>query len=84
MAGIYPTTVSTVGNITKSYPMAMGVLLMVAGIGAIMMPIITGALSDSFGILAGMGAIVGAIILMIICVILKVSRLNMAVRSEVE
>lgn len=82
MAGIYPTTVSTVGNITKSYPMAMGVLLMVAGVGAIIMPIITGALSDSFGILAGMGAIVGALILMITCVMLKVFRPNMLVRSE--
>jgi len=74
MAGIYPTTVSTVGNIIKSYPMAMGVLLMVGGIGAIIMPIITGALSDSYGILAGMGAIVVAIVLMIVCVIINVSR----------
>ena len=82
MAGIYPTTVSTVGNITKSYPMAMGVLLMLAGIGAIIMPIITGALSDSFGILAGMGVIIGALILMITCVFLKVLRPNIPVRSE--
>ncbi|MFT9496075.1 MFS transporter [Anaerosolibacter sp.] len=74
MAGIYPTTISTVGDIIKAYPMAMGVLLMLGGIGAIIMPIITGALSDAFGILAGMGAIVGAIVLMIICVILNVSR----------
>ncbi|AOT69500.1 MFS transporter [Geosporobacter ferrireducens] len=71
MAGIYPTTISTVGNIIKSYPMAMGVLLMIGGIGAIIMPIITGALSDVFGILAGMGAIVGAIVLMVICVVLN-------------
>ena len=82
MAGIYPTTVSTVGNITKSYPMAMGVLLMLAGIGAIIMPIITGALSDSFGILAGMGAIIGAIILMITFVLLKVTRPTILVRSD--
>ncbi|MGH4138699.1 MFS transporter [Clostridium sp.] len=72
MAGIYPTTISTVGNVIKSYPMSMGVLLMVGGIGAIMMPIITGALSDAFGILAGMTAIVVAIILMIVCVVLSV------------
>jgi fucose permease len=84
MAGIYPTTVSTVGNIIKSYPMAMGVLLMLGGIGAIIMPIITGALSDYFGILAGMGAIVGVIVLMIICVILNVSRPNIHVGSEIE
>lgn len=72
MAGIYPTTLSTIGNIIKSYPMSMGVLLTISGIGAIMMPIITGALSDAFGILADMSAIVFAIILMIFCVILNV------------
>lgn len=72
MAGIYPTTISTIGNTIKTYPMSMGVLLMVSGIGAIMMPIITGSLSDAFGILAGMTAIVFAIILMIVCVVLSV------------
>lgn len=74
MAGIYPTTVSTVGNIIKSYPMAMGVLLVLGGVGAILMPIITGALADAFGIFAGMGAIVVAIILMLVCVILYALR----------
>jgi len=72
MAGIYPTTVSTIGKTIKAYPMSMGVLLMVSGIGAITMPIITGALSDAFGILAGMSAIVFAIFLMIFCVFLSV------------
>jgi len=72
MAGIYPTTVSTIGKIIKAYPMSIGVLLMVSGIGSIIMPIITGALSDAFGILAGMSAIVIAIILMVFCVVLSV------------
>lgn len=72
MAGIYPTTISTIGNTIKSYPMSMGVLLMVSGIGAIIMPIITGALSDAFGILAGMSAIVFAIVLMVFFVVLNV------------
>lgn len=76
MAGIYATTVSTVGNIIKSYPMAMGVLLMLGGVGAITMPIITGAISDAFGIFAGMGAIVVTNVLMIICVVLYISRSN--------
>jgi len=71
MAGIYPTTISTIGNTIKTYPMSMGVLLMVSTIGAIIMPIITGILSDAFGILAGMSAIVVAIILMIFCVSLS-------------
>ncbi len=73
MAGIYPTTISSVGNTIKAYPMAIGVLLMLGGVGAILMPIITGALSDAYGILAGMSAIVFAIVLMIICVLLNVS-----------
>lgn len=71
MAGIYPTTVSAIGSIIKEYPMSMGVLLMVGGVGAILMPIITGALSDTYGIFAGMSAILIAIGLMIVCVILN-------------
>lgn len=74
MAGIYPITIATIGGTIKAYPMAMGVLLMIGGVGGIMMPIITGALSDAFGIFAGMTAIVAAIILMILCVIVNVSR----------
>ncbi|WP_074463626.1 MFS transporter [Cellulosilyticum sp. I15G10I2] len=72
MAGIYPITISTVGDTIKAYPMAMGVLLMAGGVGGIIMPIITGALADAFGVFAGMSAIVAAIILMVICVILNV------------
>ena len=74
MAGIYATTVSTVGNIIKLYPMAMGVLLMLGGMGAIIMPVLTGAISDAYGIAAGMGAIVVANVLMILCVILYALR----------
>lgn len=76
MAGIYATTVSTVGSTIKVYPMAMGVLLTIGGVGAIIMPILTGALSDAFGIFAGMSAIVFAIIFMIFCVVLNVISKN--------
>lgn len=71
MAGIYPTTISSVGGTIKAYPMAMGVLLMIGTIGAILMPIITGALSDMYGIFAGMSAILVALSLMIVCVVLN-------------
>ncbi len=70
MAGIYPTTVSNVGKTIKDYPMAMGVLLVLGGTGAIFMPMLTGALSDAYGIYAGMSAIVVALILMMVCVVL--------------
>lgn len=71
MAGIYPTTVSSVGQILKVYPMAMGVLLVLGQIGAIVMPIFTGALSDKLGIMAGMSAIIVALILMITLTVLS-------------
>ncbi|MDF2801000.1 MAG: hypothetical protein K0S61_903 [Anaerocolumna sp.] len=64
MAGIYPITIATFGNTIKKYPMSMGVLLMLGGVGAIIMPIVIGALSDQFGILVGMSAIVFAIVMM--------------------
>lgn len=68
MAGIYPTTMSATGTTIKDYPMAMGVLLVLGGIGSITMPIITGAVSDAFGIFYGMGAIGVALFLMILFV----------------
>lgn len=70
MAGIYPTTVASAGGFIKEYPMAMGVMLVLAGIGSIVMPTITGALSDQFGIFYGMAAIGVALALMILCVFL--------------
>lgn len=72
MAGIYPTAISTIGNIIKAYPMAMGVLLMIIGISTILMPIITGALSDAYGILAGMSAMIFIIVCMVFFVVLYV------------
>lgn len=68
MAGIYPTTMAATGTTIKDYPMAMGVLLVLGGVGSIVMPIITGAVSDAFGIFYGMGAIGVALFLMILFV----------------
>lgn len=79
MGGIYPTTIANTGRFIKEYPMSMGVLLMLGGVGAIIMPIITGALADTYGIYAGMSAIVVAIVLMIGCVIL-----NLIIKPSVE
>lgn len=70
MAGIYPTTIAATGKFIKDYPMAMGVLLVLGGIGSIIMPTVTGALSDQFGIFYGMAAIAVALALMIIFVFL--------------
>lgn len=70
MAGIYPTTIAATGGFIKEYPMAMGILLVLGGIGSILMPTITGALSDQFGIFYGMAAIAVALALMIFFVFL--------------
>lgn len=60
----------------KLFPVSMGVLLMMGGIGSIIMPIVFGALSDSFGILAGMSAIIFAIVMMIGFVLINVFRIK--------
>lgn len=82
MAGIYPTTVSKVGKTIKDYPMAMGVLLVLGGVGAIVMPILTGALSDAFGIFAGMSAIIVVLILMMTFVILSIIQGKKALKAS--
>ncbi len=74
MAGIYPITISTVGGTIKKYPMSMGILLMLGGIGSIIMPTMIGALADNLGIFAGMSAIVFAIVMMMIFVLINVFR----------
>jgi fucose permease len=74
MAGIYPITISTVGGTIKKYPMSMGFLLMLGGIGSIIMPTMIGALADNLGIFAGMSAIVFAIVMMMIFVLINVFR----------
>lgn len=69
MGGIYPTAMTIAGSSIKNYPMAMGWLLILGGIGGITMPIITGILATNFGILAGMTAIIFALIIMLVGVI---------------
>ncbi len=54
MAGIYPTVLSTLGDICKNYPLAMSVVLTITGVGAIVMPSVIGYVADSHGIVLGM------------------------------
>ncbi|WP_071131801.1 MFS transporter [Enterococcus timonensis] len=69
MAGVYPTTIAAAGGFIKEFPMAMGTLLVISGLGSIMMPMITGAMSDRWGIFYGMAAIIVALAATILCVI---------------
>lgn len=65
MAGIYPTIIAAVGKTVRTCPMALGTLLVIGGLGAIIMPMVTGALSDAFGIFAGMSAVIVAIVFLL-------------------
>ena len=65
MGGIYPTTMTIAGPSIRKYPMAMGWLLIIGGVGGITMPVITGVLATNYGIFAGMAAIVVAIVTML-------------------
>lgn len=73
MGGIYPTAMTIAGPSIRKYPMAMGWLLIIGGVGGITMPIITGLLSTSFGIFAGMAAIIVAIVVMLLGVVTYIS-----------
>lgn len=69
MGGIYPTAMTIAGSSIKQYPMAMGWLLVIGGIGGITMPIVTGIFSTNYGIFAGMAAIIVAIVIMLVGVV---------------
>ncbi|OJG10795.1 major facilitator superfamily transporter [Enterococcus aquimarinus] len=69
MGGVYPTAMTIAGVSIKKYPMAMGWLLIIGGIGAILMPTITGVLSEKVSVFAGFSAVIVAIIVMLIGVL---------------
>lgn len=71
MAGIYPTTIANLGDIVTTYPMAMGTILAIGGLGSIIMPSVTGMIAEKVGITGGMTAISVAVVLMVICTILN-------------
>ena len=63
MAGIYPTTVSLSGGTIKAYPLAWSTMLTLAGIGAVLMPSIIGAVAETAGIYAGMCTVIVAVLI---------------------
>ncbi len=63
MAGLYPTTISSVGKIMKEYPMGLSFLLTFAGLGAILMPSLIGFVAENIGIAAGMSTVIIAVII---------------------
>lgn len=68
IAGVNPTAVASAGKSLSSA--GVGVMLPVAGIGAILMPYITGLVADALGIAAGMMSISVAVIGMLVSALL--------------
>jgi FHS family glucose/mannose:H+ symporter-like MFS transporter len=62
MSGLYPTTLAEIGGIIKDYPLALSFILTFAGLGAIIMPGITGAVAERIGIVGGMSVTVIAVV----------------------
>lgn len=69
MSGLYPTTLSGIGKITKEYPLALSIILTFAGLGSIIMPFIIGAVADKIGILGGMSVVIVAVVITLIFII---------------
>ncbi|TCK98181.1 fucose permease [Natranaerovirga hydrolytica] len=69
LAGVFPTTISSVGRIVKGSSGGIAVLLAFAGIGGTILPAITGAVAERVGMAGGMTLIAMDICLMLICAI---------------
>ena len=61
MSGIFPTTLASIGIFIIDYPMALSFMLTIAGLGAIIMPIVIGAVADTVGIIGGMSMVIVAV-----------------------
>ncbi len=71
MSGIYPTTMSTMPQQYLSSTVATGTCIATATIGAILMPIIVGAVAETAGIAGGIAAISFALAIMLLLAAVK-------------
>ena len=69
MAGLYPTTVAGIGTILKAYPLSLSFILTFAGLGAIIMPALIGAVADSVGIIGGMSIVIIAVVITLLLIV---------------
>lgn len=69
MAGIYPTAISSTGKIVKEYPLALSCLLTIAGLGAIIMPSIIGAVANQVGIIGGMSTVTVVVVVAFLLIV---------------
>ncbi len=71
MSGIYPTTLSTMDSRFNSSTVATGTCIATATVGAILMPMIVGAVAERQGIVGGIGTISIALGIMVALMIVK-------------
>lgn len=74
MSGIYPTTFSTMSKNFNSSTVATGTCIGTATLGAIIMPIIIGAVADRSGIAGGIATLSGALFCMVLLMVVKFFR----------
>jgi len=65
-AGVFPTAVAVIGPELKGAKMGMGLLIFIAGFGAILMPMVTGIIAEQIGIYGGMATIGASLLLMLL------------------
>jgi len=72
MSGIYPTTLSTMDRRFNSSTVATGTCIATATVGAILMPMVVGAVAERQGIAGGIGSISIALGVMVVLMVVKV------------
>lgn len=72
MAGVYGTALANGGDLTKRYPMCMGMYIVIPGIGATAAPGAIGMLADRIGIRGGMAVLYVLVVLLIAATVLNV------------
>ncbi len=73
MAGICPMIYADAGIFSNKYPLVTSTLLAAGSTGAILMPVLVGAVADKFGFAGGMTLIFGDILLLLFFAVLNVA-----------
>jgi len=77
-AGVFPTAVAVIGPELKGAKMGMGLLIFIAGFGAILMPMVTGLIAERIGIFGGMATIGASMLLMLLFSLIVAKRIKSA------
>lgn len=69
LAGIFPTTLSFSAPLTSRYPLSLSYILMIAGLGAVIMPSVIGYIAERAGIFWGIGTVAIAVFIHLACIV---------------